>query len=165
MPIITTDIIYRLSGGSSNSDPNASIGGTKSSVAAGSNIFDDVPSAESVPGDIEYRCMYVHNAHATLALQNAVAWLAANTASGDTTVELALGNAALNATETAVADEGTAPSPGLTFAPCATQGAGISLGSIPAGQHRAIWLRRTVNAAAAASNDTFTLRVAGDTAA
>ena len=27
MPIISTDIVYRLSGGSGNTDPNASLGG------------------------------------------------------------------------------------------------------------------------------------------
>jgi len=47
MPIITTDIKYKLSGGAANSDPLLSIGGAKSSVDSSSAIFDDVSSAEA----------------------------------------------------------------------------------------------------------------------
>lgn len=79
MPILTTDIVYRLSGGAANAVANASLGGAKSGTAAPAALFDDVTGAESAAGDIEYRCVYVHNAHASLALQNAVIWIAANT--------------------------------------------------------------------------------------
>lgn len=44
MPIIATDIQYRLSGGAANSNPLTSLGGAKSSVQSGTNLFDDVPS-------------------------------------------------------------------------------------------------------------------------
>lgn len=163
MPIITTDIVYRLSGGAANADPLLSIGGAKSSVARGSNIFDDVSSAEALAGDTEYRCVYVHNAHATLTYTGAKVWIQTNTPSPDTSVELALGNAAVNATETAVANENTAPS-GPTFSAPSSFAGGIALGDIPAGQHRAIWEKRIVNAAAGVYADSFTLRVQGDTA-
>jgi hypothetical protein len=164
MAITSSDIVYRLSGGASNAVQSASLGGAKSSNAASASIFDDVSSAESSAGDTEYRCIYIHNAHATLTLENAVAHIPSNTPSTSTVVEIGLGTSALNATEQTVADENTAPS-GVTFAAAATLGAGVSIGSIPAGQHRAVWLRRTVSASAAAANDTFTLRVTGDTAA
>jgi hypothetical protein len=39
------------------------------------------------------------------------------------------------------------------------------LGDVPAGQSRAVWVRRTVNANAAAASDGFTINVTGDTAA
>ncbi|HEV2612533.1 MAG TPA: hypothetical protein VGU61_19885 [Noviherbaspirillum sp.] len=164
MPILTTDILYRLSGGAANSTQSASLGGAKSSNAATAAIFDDVSSAESSAGDIEYRCIYVHNNHGSLSLNNAVLWLPVNTPSASTVVEAGLGTSAINATEQTVADENTAPS-GVTFAAAATKGAGVALGNIPAGQHRAVWLRRTVTAAAAAASDSFTIRVEGDTAA
>jgi hypothetical protein len=164
MAITSSDIVYRLSGGASNAVQAASLGGAKSSNAASASIFDDVSSAESSAGDIEHRCIYVHNAHATLTLENAVAWIPSNTPSTSTVVEIGVGTSAVNATEQTVADENTAPS-GITFVAAATLGAGVAIGSIPAGQHRAVWLRRTVSAAAAAANDTFTLRVTGDTAA
>src|SRR5574343_401176 len=154
MPIISTDIIYRLSGGSGNTDPNASLGGVKSSTAIGAglhNLFDVVSSAESSAGDTEYRCFYVHNAHATLTMQNSVIWIQSNTTSTDTTIEIALGSSAVNGTEQTVADESTAPT-GVTFSQPSNKAGGIVLGDIPPGQHRAVWLRRTVAAGAAASN-------------
>lgn len=164
MPIVAADIQYRLSGGAANATPLTSVGGAKSSVAAPAALFDDVSGAESAAGDIEYRCIYVHNNHGTLAAQNAVLWIQANTPSTDTTIDVGLGAAAINGTETAVADETVAPGGGVTFsAPTSSAGA-LALGTIPAGQHRAVWVRRTVNVNAPAVADSFTLRVQADTA-
>lgn len=169
MPIASGDIDFRLSGGAANSDPNASLGGAKSSteITAASlhNLFDQVASAESSAGDVEYRCFYVHNAHGTLTLQNAVIWIQTNTPATDTTADIGLGTSAVNGTEQTVANESTAPS-GVTFSAPATEGAALSIGNIPAGQHKAVWVRRTISAAAAANNlDNVVLRVKGDTAA
>jgi hypothetical protein len=162
MPIVQADIQYRLSGGAANASAAASIGGAKSSNAVPAAMFDDVNSTESAAGDTEYRCFYVHNNHGSLALQNAVVWLTANTTGNR--ISIGIGSSALNGTEQTVADEGTAPS-GVSFTQPATKGAGISLGSIPAGQHRAVWVRRVIAAATGASNDTYNIRVEGDTAA
>lgn len=166
MPIVSGDIKYYLSGGASNSDPNAALGGARSTTTqAGSNLFDNVSSAESSAGDVEYRCIYVLNDHGSLTLQSAVVWIQTNTPSTDTTIDIALAGEGLNGTAETVANENTAPV-GETFSAPATKGAGLSLGNIPAGQHYPIWIRRTVNAAAAAyTNDGFTIRVEGDTAA
>lgn len=168
MPIISTDIKYRLSGGGSNTDPNASIGGAKSTTEVGAglhNLFDVVSSAETTAGDTEYRCVYVHNAHATLTLDNAVAFITSNTPSADTSVEIGVGAAAINGTETAVENESTEPA-GVTFFSAANLGAALALGNIPAGEHKALWVKRIVNAGAAAyTDDQTTIRVQGDTAA
>ena len=161
MAIISTDIKYRLSGGASNSDPSLSLGGVKSSTAA-SNYFDDVSSAEASAGDTEYRCVYVHNNHGSLTLIGAKVWIQANTPSGNTDVAIGLGTSAVNGTEQTVADESTAPS-GVSFSQPTTFAGGLSIGDIPTGQHKAVWVRRVVNAAAAAYADSFTLRVQGDT--
>lgn len=101
MAIVSTDIQYRLSGGAANSDPALSLGGVKSSTAA-SNYFDDVSSAEASAGDTEYRCVYVHNAHATLTLIGAKVFIQTNTPSGDTDVAIGLGSSAINGTEQTV---------------------------------------------------------------
>lgn len=169
MAIVASDIQFRLSGGGANSNVNASLGGAKSSTqitdAALHNLFDQVSGDESAAGDIEYRCIYVHNAHATLSLQNAVVWISTNTPSTDTVVAIALAGEGLNGTAETVANESTAPI-GETFSSPATKGAGLSLGTIPAGQHYAIWIRRTVSAGAAAYNtDSVVITVEGDTAA
>ena len=161
MAIVSTDIQYRLSGGSSNSDPAASLGGVKSSTAA-SNYFDDVSSAEASAGDTEYRCVYVHNNHGTLSLIGAKVFIQANTPSSDTDVAIGLGSSAINGTEQTVANESTAPT-GVSFSAPTTFAGGLAIGDLAAGAHKAVWVRRTVNAGAAAYADSFTLRVQGDT--
>lgn len=162
MPITSADIKYRLSGGAANADPDLSLGGAKSSTEAPADLFDDVTSAESAAGDTEYRCFYVHNAHATLTLQNAVVWIVSNTTGNR--IAIGVGSSAVNGTEQTVANENTAPT-GVAFTQPASKGAGLALGNIPAGQHKAVWVRRTVAAATPAANDTYTLRAEGDTAA
>jgi hypothetical protein len=169
MPITSTDLKFHLSGGAANSDPNAALGGAISTTqivdATVANLFDNVSSAESAVGDTEYRCFYVKNTHATLTLQVAKVYIQTNTPSADTSAEIGLGTSAVNGTEQTVANESTAPS-AVTFSSAAGSGNALSIGNIPAGQHKAIWLKRIVNAAAAAYNsDSVIIRVEGDTAA
>lgn len=165
MAILSTDIQYRLSGGASNSDPAASLGGAISSTAAGTNIFDNVSSAEASAGDTEYRCLYIRNGHATLTMQSAKVWIQSNTPSADTAVAIAIAGEGVNGTAETIANENTAPS-GETFVTAVDEANAISIGNIPPGQHIAIWVRRVVNASAAAyNNDGFTLRTKCDTAA
>lgn len=162
MPIISTDIKYRLSGGASNTDPASALGGAKSSTDAASVVFDDVSSAEATAGDIEYRCVYVDNNHGTLTLLSAKIWIKNQTPSSDTDVAIGLGSSAVNGIEQTVANENTAPV-GVTFSSPSDLAGGLALGDIPPGQHKAVWVRRTVNASAASVNDSFALRVQGDT--
>lgn len=169
MAISSTDIQFRLSGGASNSDPNASLGGVESSTeitdATVNNLYDDVSGDESSAGDTEYRCFYVHNAHATLTLQSAKLWIYSNTPDSDTNVQVGLGTAGVNATEQTVADESTAPT-GVTFSDAANEAGALAIGDIPAGEFMAIWVKRVVNALAAAYDaDQATFRVKGQTAA
>jgi hypothetical protein len=164
MPIVSTDIKYRLSGGGSNSDPAASLGGAMSSTeVTGSTLFDAVSSAEAAAGRVEYRCIYVLNTHATLtALANKL-WLQANTGSADTTLDIGLGTSAVSGTEQIVANETTAPS-GVTFSAAASEGAALSTGDLAAGAWKSVWLRRTTNAGAAGPlSETATLRNKCDT--
>ncbi len=164
MPIISTDIEYRLSGGAGNASPLASLGGAKSATEAGAGLFDNVDSVEAAAGDVEYRCYYVHNAHATLTMLSAKAWLQVNTPSGDTVLAIGVGTSAVNGVEQTVVGEGNAPA-GITFVAGADEAGSVALGDIPPGQHRAVWLRRTVTAAAAAFADSATLRAKCDTLA
>jgi len=166
MPIVNTDIKYRLSGGGANSDPDLALGGAKSSTEVSTDLFDDVGSAEAAAGDTEYRCVYVHNGHGSLTMENTKVWIQSNTPSTATAVTIGAGTAAINATEQGpLATEATAPS-GVSFSAAANEGAAVSLGNIPFGQHKAVWVRRVVDAGAGAyANDGFTLRVKCDTAA
>lgn len=173
MPIISTDIEYRLSGGAANTDKNASLGGAISTAGGGlitpgaaNNLWDDVSGAEAAAGDVEYRCIYIKNNHGSLTLQSAVVWIDSLTTSTSTEFDIALDPAAVGATATAsTVDENTAPTGGtVTFTQPTTKGAGLTIGDIPAGSRKAIWLRRTVTAGAVSASDTGSIRVEGDTA-
>lgn len=139
----------RYSGGSANSNPDASIGGAMSSVVVGTRLFDHVTIAEAAAGDAtpDHRCIYIINTHTTLAMDDVKIWFAANT-QGDDYVEMGLGNSAVGTatSETAIANEGTAPSPAVTFTLAASEATAITISSIPALNHKAIWIRRTVPA-------------------
>jgi hypothetical protein len=168
MPIVAADIDFRLSGGSSNSNVNASLGGVKSSVElvdnTDNNLFDDVTGDEHTAGRVEYRCLYVHNSHGSLELSSAVLWIQSDTTGADSDLSIAVGTAAVNGTEQTVGNETTAPS-GVTWSDAATSRAtGLALGNIPAGQHKAFWLRRTITAGSTPqAADTCSFQVGGDT--
>lgn len=169
MVIMETDIEYRFSGGVSNSVNTASLGGTISSVAVPANmsegLFDNVNEDESTAGDMEYRCIYVRNGHATLTWMNVRLWITMNTPSNDDTIAVGLDPAALNANAASVANENTAPT-GVTFTSPVDKATGLSLGNIPPGGRRAVWFRRTVNANAGAVNaNGFTIRTEGGSTA
>lgn len=155
---------WYLSGGASNSNPNNSLGGIMSSVGASASLFDDVTGDESAAGDVEFRCIYVKNI-GDVSLQNAVLWIQTNTPDTDTDIAVGLAAEGLNATATAIANENTVP-PSVVFTQPPNKAGGIAMGNIPVGQRYGVWIRRTVLAGAAAyNNDTFTLRVEGDTGA
>jgi hypothetical protein len=160
MPIITADFSARLSGGASNSDGNAALGGVKSSNAMSGSIdglFDAVTAAQAVAGLTEYRCIYLHNANGADTMTAARVWLSANTPLVGTTIDIGVGSSAINATEQTTATEIAAPT-SVSFSAPSTAATGLALGNIPAGQHRAVWLRRTITAGAGSSaNDTFAI--------
>lgn len=168
MAIISTDLHLRLSGGGANADPNASLGGAKSSVELVYGtplhiLFDQVSSAESAAGDDEYRCIYIHNAHATLTAQNTVVLINTDTVNAESDIRIALGTSAIDGTEQTIADEDTAPI-GVTWE--TTAGVELAIGDLTPGQHKAIWIHRNISVdASAINNDSFTLEVKCDTAA
>ena len=169
MAIASSDIVFRLSGGSANTTPAASLGGARSTaggtgiITSGSanNLWDDVTGQESNDGDVEYRGIYVLNNHGSLTLQSASVWIDSLTTSASTEFDLALAGEGLNGTMETIANEGVAPA-GETFTRPVAKGS-MSLGNIPNGQHYGIWIRRTVTALATAVNDTGSIRVEGDT--
>jgi len=179
MAIVSSDILFKLSvktGAAGNTEagtPAGSLGKyistTEITDASLNNLFDDVSGAENAASDVEYRCYFVHNSHATLTLQSAVVWLSAEVGGGaaaaiavDDVAASAIGDASAQADE--VADESTAPS-GESFSSPTTKGTGLTVGDIAAGYCRAIWVRRTAANTSALDSDGVTIRVEGDTAA
>lgn len=159
---MAVDIEYRLSGGAANADPALAIGGVMSSVEANpATLFDLVSSAEAAAGDIEYRKVFIYNNGATTAL-GAKLFVQANTPSADTTIAIALDGGGKNNDGDTSANENTAPS-GESFTSPTDYAGGLSLGDMAATDRYAVWVRRTVSAAAAGvASDTFTLRVGYD---
>ena len=146
---------FRLTGGASNTDINASLGGIMSAIpmaaTALNNIYDNVSPDEASSGSIEYRMIDIYNAGDATATSVEV-YISSNTSSGDT--ELQLGQDATNSPHAAAAaletltDESTAPaSPVVTFGAYPND-AKLPLSDIPAGEAARICLKRVVSAGA-----------------
>lgn len=172
MPIVASDIKFILSGGGTNVDPNAALGGAISTQAGAiittdtlNNVWDDVSGGESSTGDTEYRAIFVKNTHGTLTYTGAKIWISSNTTSADDTIEIALADEGINNTIETIADESTPPS-GPTFSAPNSFGTGLTLGNITAGSAHGVWIKRIVNSSAQAANaNPYTLSVQGETAA
>jgi hypothetical protein len=180
MAITATDILYKYS-------VAAAAGNTTVGTAAGSlgdqisttqitdatldNLFDVITGDENAANDVEYRCFFVHNAHATLTWENVVVWLSAEVGGGaaaaialDDIAPVAIGSASPQADT--IANENTAPGSGVgAFSSPTTKGTGLSIGNMAPGTCKAIWVRRTAANTGAVNNDGVTIRCEGDTAA
>ena len=180
MAITATDILFKFSvvaaagnttAGSAATSLGDQISTTQITDATLNNLFDDVSGDENAASDVEYRCIFVHNAHATLTWQSVVVWLSAEVAAGanaaiaiDDLAASAIGAAVAQADE--IANENTAPGAGVgAFSSPTTKATGLSLGNIAAGYCRAVWVKRSAANTAALDNDGVTVRCEGDTAA
>lgn len=169
MPIVTSDIKYLLTGGSSNTDPNASLGGAPSTTAivdnTSQNLFQNVTGAQSLAGFIDYRGVAIQNSNGSLTMLSTKLWIQQQpTATGDATA-IGLDPAGLNSNLTTISPETSAPV-GVTFSAPANYAAGLSMGDIPFSQFYGFWIRRTISAGTAAyTDDTFQIEVQCDTAA
>lgn len=176
--IQSSEVLWKLSvsaaaGNTTGGTPSTSLGDQVSTTqitdATLHALFDEVSAAENAAQTAEYRCFFIHNSNTLNAYQNVVIWLASEVASGasiaigvDTTAASAVGAATAQALT--IANETTAPA-GVTFSAPTTQGAGLSLGTIPANSVKAVWVRRTPANTAAINNDGGQLSVWGETAA
>lgn len=178
MAISSSDILLKLSttaGSAGNSqaqsDVNASLGKYISTTQITDNslhnLFDVVSGSENAASDVEYRCIFIHNSHATLTYYGAVVYLSSEVSGGasiaiglDTTASSGVGSSSAQALT--IADESTAPT-GVSFSSPTTAGAGLSIGDLAAGSVKAIWVRRTCANTSAKDNDGVTLAFSGDT--
>lgn len=176
--IATTDIKFRLSvtTGPGNSTAQANVNNslgeflstTGLTDATVNNLFDNVSGVENVASDVEYRCMFILNDHATLTWEAVKVWLSAEV-SGGTVAAIALDGVGVKAKASAtaqaeeVANESTAPI-GETFSAPTTKATGLSVGDVGPGQCFAVWVRRTAANTAALLGDGVTIRAEGITA-
>ena len=169
MPVSAANLKFYLSGGAGNTNPNASLGGVRSTTevaATINNLWDDVTGSESTSGSTEYRCCYFRNEDSNATgLLSPFLWVASNTPSSTTTMSIGLDPAGKNGEATTIANELAAPA-GVSFTSPSTKGTGIALTSGPYVQNDyiAIWLQRAVSSGtSSATNDPSTLRIEGDT--
>jgi hypothetical protein len=172
MAITSSDLEYRLSGGTSNTTASAALGGAMSTAGGGvittavlNNLFDDVSGDEASAGDTEYRGIYIKNNHGTLTWSAVKAWISTVDPHAGATFAIALAGEGASAAMETIANESTAPS-GETFSSPTTKGTGLTIPDLAAGAYLGIWVRRVIGAATAATASTGpTLRVEGDTPA
>jgi len=169
MAIASSDIKIRISGGASVTDPNLALGGAMSTVAGGvittdvlNNDMDDITSSEASAGITIYHGYFYENAHGSLTYIAPKFYIASQTSSGDTSVEVAIADEAKNLAIETVANEETAPS-GPAFSTPANFAAGIATGDLDASDNRGIWVKYIVGSSAAAVLDSYTLGIQGDT--
>ena len=179
MAIVSTDIKFWLTGAASvdnpQTDPNASLGGNRSSteMVTGqlNNLFDDISGAEAESGDTEYRGIIIQNTHASLTLYNAKAFLSVQPNGSRATkesIQIATDTVWLYGGDhiDAIATENDAPSGAGAFSAPATYATGLALGDLGPNGQMGLWIKRVVPASTEASaSANFTLVVQGDTQA
>lgn len=176
MPVSSADLKFKFSvktGAAGNSTAGTAAGSlgkyistTEITDATLNNLFDDVSGDENLASDDEYRCFFIHNSHATISFDNARIYLVSEVAGGatveigaDPTAASAIGSAGAQAVE--IANEDTPPA-GVVFSAPTTLGTAINLGNIPAGQCKAVWVKRQAANTTALANDGVTLRLVGE---
>lgn len=179
MAITAADILFKLSVAAAagdttaQADPNASLGDqistTQITDATLHNLFDKVTGDDNAASDVEYRCFFVHNNHASLTWENVKVWISSETAGG-ASAAIGLDPAGVtakglgSAQAAVIANEDTAPA-GVAFTAPTTKSTGLTIGDIAAGSVAAIWIRRTAANSAALDTDGVVIRCEGDTAA
>lgn len=182
MPIVAADVKIKLSiksGSAGNSlaqaDVNASLGKyistTEIVTATLNNLFSNVTGAANAASAVDYRCIFVHNTHGTITLENAGIYISSQVAGG-TSLDIAIDNIAASAIGSSSAqafvatDSSTSPggSAGAFSAPT-TSGTALALGNLLPGFCRAVWVRRTAANTVAVDSDGGTFVVVGDTSA
>jgi hypothetical protein len=170
--ISAANLKYYLSGGVGNADPNASLGGVRSTTLIGAgldNLFADVDAAQAVAGSVKYRCIYFRNEDANVSglLAPLKAWISQQTtATGD---DIAIGVCTAKGDAATVANEDTSPVVGTlvggAFSAPLSKAAGITCAApLMQNEYLAVWIQRTVNALAASDpNDQCSVMLEGDT--
>ena len=182
MAIVASDLPWKrstTSGSAGNtttqSNPQDCLGKYISTTAVPTALhclFLQMSGSDNAALVAQYACVFIHNAHASLTLYGAKAYLSGGDPAGGATVAIAADTTAASPVDSSSAQALTAASPtapgatitGLAFSAPSSATSGISLGDIPPGYCKAIWVRRT-GANSTAATEAITLAVAGGTLA
>jgi hypothetical protein len=175
MPIVTADLTWHLSiktgaagDTTAQGDANLSLGKYLSTTPAPTSLnalFDLVTAARNAASEVDYRCVFVRNQHATLTATGGELYLDGGDPAGgmvwaiavDSIAASAIGSASAQAQE---ATTDTAPGAGVTglsFSAPTTEGTGLTIGDLAPGYCRAVWIR-CAQANTAAVSETITLK-------
>jgi hypothetical protein len=175
MPIVETDLKWYLSvktGAAGNStaqtDANLSLGKYLSTTLAPATLnalFDAVTKERNAASEVDYRCVFIRNSHATLTATGGKLYLDGGDPAGgpawavavDSIAASAIGASAAQAQE---ATTDTAPGAGVTglsFSTPTTEGTGLTVGYIAPGYCKAVWIRCTQTNSTAVT-ETITLK-------
>jgi hypothetical protein len=188
MPIVNTDILFKLSA------PGASAGNTTSGTSGNSwgnyisttqlsstplnNLFPDITGAQNAADQVDYACVFIHNNTGSGdSMLNTVAWLPTSlfvsggaliALAADTFAASAIGSSSQQAqkiTASTNAPTGVSGwvSPTGTTPTSPSYTNGIVLGTIAPGSCIAVWVRRTAQNTAPVNNDGFGIQVNFDT--
>jgi hypothetical protein len=181
MPIAATDVGLMLSvtsGTAGNStaqpDPNSSLGKyistTALSTTALDNLFNDISGAANAASQVDYRCLFIVNNHATLTMVGAAVWINTQVAGG-ATCRVAVdnigpvSNTSSSAQAAQIATATTTPAGVTAFSSAASAPAALALGNIAPGQCRAVWIQRSAANTPPQNNGGLTLEIDFDTGA
>jgi hypothetical protein len=175
--ITTGEILWKYSisaaaGNTTASAASTSLGDQISTTAwAGGSVndlFDNISGAENAASTVDYRCVFIHNSNAANPYESPAVYISAETAGG-ASITIAIDNIAASAIGAATAQaaaigtETTAPTGVGTFSGPTTFATGLALTTLPVGNCRAVWVKRTAANTAALTADGVTLAVQGDT--
>lgn len=177
MPITTGDILLKYSvssaaaGDAASGTAAGSLGGFISTTVVPDNVMDalfpDITPSENEADNADYKCVFVHNQHATLSALNVKVYLAA-VVGGGADLAMALDNklpsalAATVAQAGLIANKNTTPTAVGTFSAPLDAGSALVVGTLQPGQCRAVWLKRVASGSAALANDGVTFRIECD---
>jgi hypothetical protein len=158
--ISSSDLKFYLSGGTTNTLGDSSLGGIISTTEVSpilNKLFDEVTGTEHESGDTEYRAIYFKNNSADTGY-NVKLWIESNSTGVDSELSIGKESSSGSPIQT-ISNESTAPI-GITFSTAAGQSNALSLGTMNAGVVYGIWLKRVITAGTTPqANDTAQIKV------
>src|SRR5574339_665740 len=111
--LLESDVKIYLTGGTSNTNPNLSLGGSTSTTELINdvldNLFNRVELSDAQTGITQYRCITIKNTHAEKSALKVRLYFNQNTSNAKTRAYFAIGAAGLNANETGIDPDTEAP--------------------------------------------------------
>jgi len=173
---MAADLNFRLTGGSSNSDPDSSIGGVMSSVNVSSspmnNLFDDITAAEAAQsvGYEDYRAIDIYNSGDATA-ESVSIWVSSPTVSEDSHLEIGYDTSSKDGSNSGATSHTASwngevlssvlepTSPSISFS-TRYSGSELALPDIPTSEAIRVWIKRVIDSGAGnLANDLASIKI------